>query len=104
MHWILFNLQWMGFNVFLAVIPVVFGWLMMQMKSKLLKVLYGTVWFMFLPNTIYLLTDIGHFFTDWHMIPLQYKGIFIVEYAILMVLGILTFILALSPVERFFRK
>lgn len=104
MHFILFNIRWMSFNVFLAVIAVIFGWLMVKTPSKLLKTLYGSIWFLFLPNTIYLLTDIGHFFTDWHIVGVAYKGMFISEYAVLMILGIISFILGLYPVEQFFRK
>ncbi|HSW96791.1 MAG TPA: DUF1361 domain-containing protein [Candidatus Saccharimonadales bacterium] len=104
MHNILFNIQWMSFNIFLAFIPVFFGWLMIRIPSKILKILYGSIWFIFLPNTIYLLTDIGHFFTDWYLIPLSYKGVFVFEYALLMILGVISFIFALYPIEQFFRK
>lgn len=104
MHFIIFNLHWMSFNVFLAVIPVIFGLLMVRTPLKILKILYGSIWFIFLPNTIYLLTDIGHFFTDWHLVSLSYKGFFITEYVILMVIGIISFILGLYPIEQFFRK
>lgn len=94
----------MSFNSFLAVIPVIFGWLMVKTPSKILKVVYGSIWFIFLPNTIYLLTDIGHFFADWNLVPLSYKGLFISEYAVLMVLGIVSFILGLYPLEQFFKN
>ncbi|HSW88470.1 MAG TPA: DUF1361 domain-containing protein [Candidatus Saccharimonadales bacterium] len=104
MHLILFNIQWMSFNVFLAVIAVIFGWLMVKTPSKFLKIFYGSIWFVFLPNTIYLLTDIGHFFVAWPRVPLSDKGIFISEYAILMIIGAISFILGLYPIEQFFRK
>lgn len=104
MHLILFNLKWMSFNIFLAVIPVIFGWMMVRTPSRILKILYGSIWFLFLPNTIYLLTDIGHLFADWHLVPLEYKSLFISEYTILMLIGFVSFVLGLYPIERFFRK
>src|SRR5947209_8167988 len=104
MQLILLNVHWMSFNIMLAMLPVVFGWLLVETKSSILKLMYGSIWLLFLPNTIYLLTDIAHFFHDWHLVPLMYKGLFIGEYLLLMLLGIVTFILGLYPIEKFIQK
>jgi len=104
MHIIVFNLNWMAFNIMLAMIPVFFGWLMIRTRTTFLKFLYGSIWFIFLPNSIYLLTDIVHFFEDWSKIGLPYRGIFIFEYMILMLFGIFSFILGLYPLEQLFPK
>ncbi len=85
-------------------IPVIFGLMLVHTKSLILKIVYGIIWFFFLPNTIYLLTDIGHFFKDWSLVPVIYQGLFILEYSFLMITGILSFIFALYPVEKFIRR
>lgn len=104
MQIILFNLDWMSFNILLAMIPMVFGWLLIKTHASLLKIIFGSIWFVFLPNTIYLLTDIAHFFNDWHLIPFVYKGLFVAQYIVLMLFGIISFILAMYPIEKLIKK
>src|SRR2546429_6176605 len=48
------NISWMGWNVFLALIPPIFGWLLLITRQKVLKVAFALTWFFFLPNTLYL--------------------------------------------------
>ncbi len=99
-----FNILWMAVNVFLAFIPVAAGFLMLKNKSKIIKILAGIVWIIFLPNSIYLLTDITHFFEDAPKLKgdLLYFDLFL--YLMLVVFGILTFILSVYPFEKVFTK
>ena len=60
------NVSWMGWNVFLALIPPIFGWLVLIMRQRVLKVACALIWFFFLPNTLYLITDLPHIIWQWH--------------------------------------
>ncbi len=102
MHIIITNISWMGFNIFLALIAVLFGWLVKQTTWKLLRILYGVVWILFLPNTLYLLTDIIHFFENMQYVAGIYKVIFVLQYLLLLLLGVTTYFAALYPIEQVF--
>lgn len=93
-----FNLIW--FNTFLALIAVMFGWLMIKTPSRFAKVLYGFIWLIFLPNTIYILTDISHLFEDWNKVNNLFKFILTIQYTLFAITGIITFTLAIYFFQR----
>lgn len=99
-----FNTQWMLYNSFLAILPVVFIWIVISVKNRLLRLLFGLAWLVFLPNTIYVLTDLIHFMPDWNSLDYFGKLILLVQYAIFESFGIVMFVLALYPVESKFTK
>ena len=96
----LFNLEFLFFNLFLAIIAVLFGYLMVRTKSNILKDLFGFIWLIFLPNTIYLITDISHIYEDWPRVNFLFKIIIAAQYAIFAIAGIITFIYAMYFFER----
>lgn len=97
---ILSNLGWMSFNIFLAFVPVLFGWIMLKNRSLTIKIITAAIWITFLPNTLYLLTDITHFFEDARILRGAYLGIDLLMYLVLIVLGVFTFTIAMYPFER----
>jgi uncharacterized membrane protein len=98
------NTSWMLFNIFLAIVPVVLGWLLLRIKNGLLKTLIGIVWFLFLPNTIYIFTDLAHIIPNWGMVNNWGRFILLIQYGVLEVIGFITFILALYPFEKIIHK
>ncbi len=96
----LHNFNFIWFNSALALIAVLFGWLMVKAHSKFARTLCGFVWFIFLPNTIYILTDIAHLFEDWPKVNNLFRLILIVQYTLFSVVGIITFVIAVY----FFQK
>ncbi|HVZ12591.1 MAG TPA: DUF1361 domain-containing protein [Patescibacteria group bacterium] len=90
----------MSFNILLALLPVVIAVVMYKSQSLITRVILGVVWLGFLPNTVYLLTDIYHFFEDMQKISGVYILLDLFMYLVLVVLGIITFVLALNPFER----
>src|SRR5215470_18788071 len=100
MHIILSNISWMSFNIIVALVAVLFGWLMQGTRWKLLRILYGVVWIIFLPNTLYLLTDIIHFFQNMHRVEGMDKLILAFQYLLLVLLGINTYFAAVYPAEK----
>ncbi len=104
MHVLISNFLWMSFNVFLALIAVLFGWLMKATTWKLLRIIYGAAWIIFLPNTLYLLTDIIHLFERIERVKGIFRVIFIFQYLLLLLLGVITYFAAVYPAEQVFIK
>ncbi len=100
MYLILFNFRWMAFNIFLAFIAVVLGWLFLKVKNKVLKIIYGIVWLLFLPNTLYLYTDIINIFGQWGRVGIFERIVFVFQYGILEMIGLVSFVPALYPAEK----
>lgn len=94
----------MTFNVALAIIAVIFGSLAFKTKNKFIKILAAIVWFFFLPNTIYLVTDVVNIPRDIGETSGIYLLITIFLYLILIPVGIITFVLAERPFEKTFVK
>lgn len=102
MHLIFFNFSWMSFNIFLASIPVVFGWLMYRAKTNQLKLFYGFIWLIFFPNSIYLFTDVINLINQWGGVNQFERTVFLFQYSTLLILGLITFVLSLYLFERTF--
>ncbi len=90
----------MSFNIFLAALPVAFGFVMLKNKSLTIRFASGFLWLIFLPNTLYLLTDFAHFFEDLPKLSGTFLWIDLSLYVILAVLGIITLVLSLYSYER----
>ena len=88
----------------LALIPIVFGVLMYRNKNIIAKAAFSIIWFFFLPNTIYLVTDMAHFLKDIKRITGVYLAVDLVLYLTLIILGVVTFIMAIDPFERMLFK
>jgi len=90
----------MGWNILLALIPPIFGWLVFITRQKVLKVAFALIWFFFLPNTLYLITDFPHIIWQWHHMHHAGQIALALQYLILVLIGLATFLLALYPVEK----
>ncbi len=113
------NLKWVSWNTFLAVIPVVLGYIIynssfLSTKRKLPKIvliILGLAWLAFLPNTCYLLTEWRHFLdtvarTGLH-VRWRYDGEATVAlmnytafYFCYSAIGMFTFALAIRPMAK----
>jgi uncharacterized membrane protein len=102
---IIFNdLQWMVFNVCLALLAVFLGEIVLQTKNWRLRVLVEILWLLFLPNTIYLLSDVIHLPDDLAQTSGIYSLAVIFMYLVLFLVGFITFYLALRPIDRMLSK
>jgi uncharacterized membrane protein len=104
MHLIAYNFSWMGFNTFLAIIPLILGWLFYLTKNKITKYFHGVFWLLFLPNTIYLFTDILNLIRQWGMVGAPERLVFVFQYSVLTIIGLVTFVLSLYPFEKFIKN
>lgn len=98
------NFWWMIPNLALASLGFVFGLLYLHSKSNLLRIPLFILWILFLPNTIYLLTDLEHLFVQMAETARKDWTLLIIQYTILTALGILTYFAGMMPMEKFFRK
>jgi uncharacterized membrane protein len=94
----------MAYNIFLALIPVFLGWLLYSAKNKIMKIILAIAWILFVPNTIYIFTDILHFFGQIISVDIFGAVILILQYAVLFISGFLTYILSLYPIEKMLIK
>jgi uncharacterized membrane protein len=99
--------QWMIWNTFLAVVPVVFALLLFQPgRTRSKGWWFGLVTFvLFLPNAPYLLTDVVHLFGDIRTRPsdLQVLGIYVPVYLVLFSVGFVLYTTALDQLHRYVR-
>jgi len=94
-----YNLGWMLYNIYLALLALVFGYFALVIRWKWLKIVFGVLWFLYLPNTIYIFTDLEHLIQQWHKI-VSSSFLLILQYLIFELIGIIVFILALVPFEK----
>ena len=94
------NFPWMIYNILLAVIPVLLARLFYKAKNPFLKVIFFAGWLFFIPNTIYLFTDILHLMDQINEVDYFGSAILTVQYAVLFIAGFLTYILSMYPIEK----
>jgi len=94
------NFIFIWINSALALVAILFGWLMSKADSAFAKIWTGFFWLIFLPNTIYILTDISHLLEDWPKVDDLFKLILILQYSLFSIFGIITFIISVY----FFQK
>jgi uncharacterized membrane protein len=119
------SVHWILWNILLAVIPVVAAYLLAAGAGEyslrpngvtwLAWLPLALVWFAFLPNTCYLLTEWRHFlfdpyFTTWRLnadnssaarLIVARQGLFFLIYS---GIGVLCYTLAIRPIERLIRR
>ena len=94
------NFAWMTFNVILALAGVLLGRQLLTSKKTSSRLILFVLWLLFVPNTIYLITDLQHFPEQFLQLNLVNKLFLIGQYLILSSLGIITFILGVQPFEK----
>lgn len=94
----------MFFNVVLAVIPIFLGFVLLSSKNKLLTYVLGACWLVFLPNSLYLFTDLLNLIKQWGRVNDLIRLVLLFQYGILMIVGLFTTVLGLDQFERFLQK
>jgi uncharacterized membrane protein len=98
------NFWYMIPNLALACLGFVFAILYLHSKSNFLKIPLFILWFLFLPNTIYLITDLEHYFAQLTKVDFLGLVLLTIQYTVLTALGILTYFAGMMPIEKFFRR
>jgi len=97
---VLYNVVWMTVNIFLAFVALVSGFALLKFKSLTLKILFLLIWITFIPNTIYIVTDIAHLFDQFNKVSFIAKPVLFLEYFILEAAGIISFVASVHVFEK----
>lgn len=91
---------WLNWNLFLALLPLVFAWLAVRFSQHFFSSkLFLFLWLFFLPNAPYLITDLIHLNTVAPRSLVWYDGIMIFSYALV---GILVWLGSVAFLEKHF--
>jgi uncharacterized membrane protein len=97
------NMPMIELNSFLALLPLLFGWLMRKTQWLWLRVAFAGIWFAFLPNTLYTVTDLQYLPEQWMLLHTLGKVALALQYLIYELFGISCFLLALYQGEKLSR-
>ena len=90
----------MNWNFFLAVVGMVFGVVMYRVQSKFLKIVMFILWILFIPNSIYVLTDLTHLVDQIFEINTLLLPILVIQYFLFVTLGVITFKIGVTAFEE----
>lgn len=99
-----FNLYWMVYNINLAIIAIVCGWLAIKIKHPIIKITLLILWLLFVPNTLYLLSDSIHFSDQLSNLHANDRIILALQYITLMIFGIISYIISMYPIDKLIKK
>ena len=99
----LYYFPWMIYNLYLAFLPVIFGLFLFRMPNKFYSFLLGIIWFLYLPNTIYVYTDLQHLIEQWSNVTVFIQVLLVIQYAIFVTLGLACYLVAFYPFEKMLR-
>lgn len=98
------NIYWMTYNISLAVIAIVCGWLALKVKRPVVRLPLLILWLLYIPNTLYLLSDSMHFSQQLSKIQDADKISLITQYIVLMLFGVISFVAGVYPIEKLIKK
>lgn len=96
------NAGWMGWNAFLALVPLVLARFLFGHREhpRWLLVSGGAVFVAFLPNAPYVLTDVLHLPRDLHHVDGWVAAGLLAQYLTLFAIGFVSYVLSLVRLER----
>lgn len=98
------NFWWMGINVGLAALGLIFAFAFLRSKSYFLKFIFFVFWVLFVPNTIYIITDLQHLPKQFFSVDILFKILLTIQYFVLIALGVVMYIFSIYLIELFFQK
>lgn len=98
------NFSWMVFNSLLAFVPIALVILLRRRLNIFLHLVIFFFWLIFLPNSIYLVTDLQHLPYQLLKSPMSEQLVLLLQYATLAALGVMTYVYSLEPISTVFKK
>lgn len=98
------NLNWMLFNIFLSFIPIVLVVMIRKKFNIFFHLALFFLWFIFLPNTIYLLTDLEYLPYQIFRSSFYEQALLFIEYGLLASFGVFSYLYSLEPIELVIKK
>lgn len=86
-------------HVFPALLALVFVFLYLKTKWIYLKILWGILWFLLIPNTTYLFIDVERITLHWNYVDVVTRTVLIIQYIGLEIIGLVTYLVAMLPFE-----
>lgn len=104
MNIIIYNSSWISFNLFLSFIPVLCAFLMLKAGNSILRLFLFILFLLFVPNTLYVITDIIHFTSQYNKLQTIELFILIFQYVVLLSIGLSNFILSINMIEKYMNR
>jgi uncharacterized membrane protein len=74
---------------------------LLNVKSNIIKLIFGLLWLLFLPNTAYLFTDLGHIPYQWNHTPSALGRISLfLQYLLFELFALMIFLYSCLPFEK----
>lgn len=104
-NYLCFDPSWMVWNIFLALTPCFFGWLMIRQRSKYLANIWFLFWLFLMPNTVYILSDIKHLHHNLNTFQQLYQRIFYFGlYTLFLPIGVITYLQSMRFLHIFLHQ
>lgn len=105
MEFVNYNYSWIIFNLFLASIPVVLTIILQKKKMPgFVRALLLAFWLLFLPNTIYLMSDIQYLPIQFSLSDFTQKLALVIQYGVVIFFGFFAYFYSLKPLENLIKK
>lgn len=98
------NFSWMMFNALLAFVPIILVLVLRSRLNVFIHIVIFFFWLIFLPNSVYLITDLQHLPNQLLRADSGEQLLLLIQYALLAAFGVMTYVYALEPVSKIFRK
>ncbi len=99
-----YNFSWMLFNVVLAFIPILLVVVLRRRLNIFVHLIVFFFWLLFLPNTIYLITDLQHLPYQLFRVGMGEQLILLVQFSVLTAFGVMTYVYSLEPIALIFKR
>lgn len=100
MEILVFNIGWMSWNIFLAFLGVIFGGLFLRSTGLIPQAIFLVLWVLFVPNTIYMVTDLQYFPEQLTELGFPLLIILLIQYIVVFSLGVITYFLGMLPLGK----